>query len=85
MLSQNNAHPSSSKSMMPYDDDTLLAIDHYIMKFPASQDETPKRLRLHSVFFFTSPVQAGAVRSSVPSVDATQAATTRSPVALVAV
>ena len=49
MLSQNNAHPSSSKSMMPYDDDTLLANAHYIMKFPASQDETPKRLRLHSV------------------------------------
>ena len=52
MLSQNNAHPSSSKSMMPYDDDTLLANAHYIMKFPASQDETPKRLRLHSVIFF---------------------------------
>ena len=52
MLSQNNAHPSSSESMMPYDDDTLLANAHYIMKCPASQDETPKRLRLHSVIFF---------------------------------
>ena len=55
MLSQNNAHPSSSKSMMPYDDDTLLANAHYIMKFPASQDETPKRLRLHSVIFLHLP------------------------------
>ena len=55
MLSQNNAHPSSPKSMMPYDDDTLLANAHYIMKFPASQDETPKRLRLHSVIFLHLP------------------------------
>lgn len=55
MLSQNNAHPSSSKSMMPYDDDTLLANAHYIMKCPASQDETPKRLRLHSVIFLHLP------------------------------
>ena len=53
MLSQNTyAHPSSSESMMPYDDDTLLANAHYIMKCPASQDETTKRLRLHSVIFF---------------------------------
>lgn len=35
--------------MMPYDDDTLLANAHYIMKFPASQDETPKRQQTGSV------------------------------------